>query len=1373
MIMPRYKLKRVFAVLLAVLALVSQMHAGAAAHALEATAELKESEENEEMEYMLPEPEDEDTEEDEEEPDIDSPALRTLYYDYMPVIGTVTVSAAGNTVTVEQTEDGKVRIIPTGDAQETVMMEPPEAPVILFGIPAGTSVRVRYQLDDVQPGLRIRGSDGTEYQSEELILENSIIEEIFTMPDQDAAISFTFREEQDGEEDTETETEAEEDEEEEKAAGAEPGAVEETDEAEDGKDDAVSRPEEQDLAEEEPSVPIRLAAADGAKAASSITIEATADWTDGTRQDWIASGNPEYTSLFINESNWIPAYCANMTKDFSGYATMSLITATAAGKISGMEWVKDDNLRMRAAWILIHGLNTEVRTALYSGDDTVYGKYGVTQLLLWCNAYGYWDNSTKMTAARKNAMNHTGGTMSSSAIGKYWDQVVKAVNTDYNKSLNTAGYRWPDIAIYSKSGQQEMILTGTDRTLKVRVEKTMKNFATTADVDNTLYSVYGTEFTFYPTKDDATNDTNALGKVTVSAKSATGNTPILAKSTTLTFNGAPGTYWYKETKPGKGLKNSVSSPKSVKLKEDTINEVSATDVEIVFTPKTITKLDYTTNQPLPAGYSAIFKVEYWKSKTKNVTASTTDPNATWYFQTDANGVIKLSDPTYLASKPKSSALFTVSDKAYWPLGAYRVTEYSVTKGYQKTDQIWYALVTAKDDNNGANIAWSPSQPTKVTNLPNQEIVITKTSSDTVITDDNPGYSLEGTVIGIYTDESCTSLYKSITLDADGNGTVQNVTPGTYYYREIESGIGYQLDTNIYGPVTVAAGTGAAIELANTPLTGEGTIVKIDPDGETVTGSAPVFRVEYFMVADDADLPEETLARTWYIRGNADTGITNLEDSDLYLDTWTDPESGTEFMSDERYPSAVTGNISLPLGQYRILEVEAPAGYEPHSEPFILKVSNSKTSDNQTVITSMWITEESSELIYRDGLPGPAYLVNMMDNPEISTRAYDFITNDHVGSISSNAEILDEVSFSGLRKDRTYVLKGQLVDADTGDVIQDHGQDVTAEVSFTADAANGTVSVPFSLDSTELAGITAVVYEYLYYDNELIASHEDIGDEEQSIFYPKVRTTAKDKESNTTTALPEETVTVIDTVQYENLMPGKEYVLEGTLMSKATGEPVKIDGQTVISSVSFTPEEDAGSVAVEFTFSGRAVADQYLVVFENLLYQNMEVYVHADINDEEQTIYVDQIKTDLTITKTVTGNMGNKAQEFVFEITAVYKDEPVVGTFDAVDEEGNEKTVTFDSDGRATVVLTHGQSLTIKDLYVGTAYEIEEKNADDYRVTSERSGTLVEGTNQVEFTNDRTGVVPTGIFLWIIPYLILTLISGLTAFALILRESDKL
>ena len=1365
MIMSKHLMRRFFALLLAVLALVSQMHAGSAAFAMEESYDSRESDETEEGEEDLPGQEDKT---EDAEQDTEKPVLHTIYYDYTPVTGTITVTAAAAARTVEQTEDGRIRLTPSESPQETEPVDPPEAPVVLFEVIAGESVRVRYTLDeDVYSELRIRGSDGTEYPAEEYIQQGGVCEEIFTMPDQDIAVSFTVPEEQHKEEDHEIETEEEHEEEEEVPAGEEPAVVEETEEESGAEHEPAEQPE-QNAEMAEPADRIRLAAA-AVKAASSVTVSAPGDWTDGTRQDWISSGNPEYTALFVNESNWIPAYCANMTKDFSGYATMNLITATAAGKISGMEWVKDYNLRMRAAWILIHGLNTEVKTALYSGDDTVYGKYGVTQLLLWCNAYGYWDNSTKMTAARKNAMNHTAGSMSSSAIGKYWDSVVKAVNADYNKSLNTAGYRWPDISIYSKSGQQEMLLTGTDRSLNVRVEKTMKNFPTTADADNSLYSVYGTEFTFYRTKDDATNGTNALGKVTFSAKSASGNTPVVAKSTTLTFNGAPGTYWYKETKPGKGLKNSVSTPKSVKLKEDTTNEVSASDVEIVFTPKTITKLDYTTNKPLPSGYSAIFKVEYWKSKTKNVTASTTDPNATWYFQTDADGVIKLSDPTYLAAKPKSSALYTLNDKAYWPLGAYRVTEYSVTKGYQKTDQIYYALVTAKDDNSGANIAWSPSQPTKVTNMPDQDIVISKSSSNTVITENNSLYSLEGTVIGIFTDEACSGQYGSVTLDEEGRGTLLNVTPGTYYYREIESGTGYLMDTEIHGPITVSTGTDAEIELTNVPASGEGRIIKIDPDGETITGSAPVFCIEYFVESDETKLDDAAAGRIWYIRGNAETGVADLEDADRYLDEWTDPESGTKYMSDERFPSEEAGKVLLPLGIYRIREIEAPAGYEHYSEPFVLKVSSSKAADKQTVISSTWTTEESEELIYRDGLPGPAYLVNTMNNPEISTKAFDFMTNDHVGTVAENAKILDEVSFSGLQKGKVYVIKGKLVDASTGDIIQNNGQEAASEISFTAESSNGTVTVPFSLDTADIAGKTVVVYENLYYGDELIASHEDITDEGQSIHYPKVRTTAKDKESNTTTAKPEESVTIVDTVQYENLVPGKEYVLEGTLMSKATGEPVKSDGDNVTSSVLFTPEEADGTVTVEFTFNGHATADQYLVVFENLLYQNAEVYVHADITDEEQTVYVDQIKTDLTITKAVTGNLGNKAQEFIFKITASYKDNPVVGSFDAVDEEGNKKTVTFDSDGKATVKLTHGQSLIIKDLHVGTEYEIEEKNADDYRVTGERNGTLIDGINQVDFTNDRTGIVPTGIFLRIKPYLVLIMFSGLTAFLLMWRE----
>ena len=73
---------------------------------------------------------------------------------------------------------------------------------------------------------------------------------------------------------------------------------------------------------------------------------------------------------------------------------------------------------------------------------------------------------------------------------------------------------------------------------------------------------------------------------------------------------------------------------------------------------------------------------------------------------------------------------------------------------------------------------------------------------------------------------------------------------------------------------------------------------------------------------------------------------------------------------------------------------------------------------------------------------------------------------------------------------------------------------------------------------------------------LIAEHTDITDEEQTIHFPEIGTKAMDQETNTNVSKADREITLVDTVSYSNLQPGKKYKLMGTLMDKETGEPVK-------------------------------------------------------------------------------------------------------------------------------------------------------------------------------------------------------------------------
>ena len=120
--------------------------------------------------------------------------------------------------------------------------------------------------------------------------------------------------------------------------------------------------------------------------------------------------------------------------------------------------------------------------------------------------------------------------------------------------------------------------------------------------------------------------------------------------------------------------------------------------------------------------------------------------------------------------------------------------------------------------------------------------------------------------------------------------------------------------------------------------------------------------------------------------------------------------------------------------------------------------------------------------------------------------------------------------------------------------------------------------------------------------------------------PELKTTATIDGEKEVTAKGE--ITITDTVEYKHLVPGKEYKIVGTLMDKSTGKPFEIDGKPATSEVTFTPDKPNGKIDVSFTFDASSIkTDTELVVFETLYRDNVEIAVHADINDKGQTVKI--------------------------------------------------------------------------------------------------------------------------------------------------------
>ena len=220
-------------------------------------------------------------------------------------------------------------------------------------------------------------------------------------------------------------------------------------------------------------------------------------------------------------------------------------------------------------------------------------------------------------------------------------------------------------------------------------------------------------------------------------------------------------------------------------------------------------------------------------------------------------------------------------------------------------------------------------------------------------------------------------------------------------------------------------------------------------------------------------------------------------------------------------------------------------------------------------------------------------------------------------------LTDIVAYQHLIPNKEYMLKGVLMDKTTGKELVINGETVTAETPFIPTESNGKTTVEFVFDAKYIKTETdIVVFESLYKDGKELAVHADIEDEGQTVTakIPEIKTTAKVNGKKEITAKGE--ITIDDTVKYTNLTPGKEYKIVGTMMDKSTGKPFEIDGKPVTSEVTFTPEKSNGTVKVTFTFDSSVIKkDTELVVFETLYRDNVEIAVHADIDDEGQTVKI--------------------------------------------------------------------------------------------------------------------------------------------------------
>ena len=365
------------------------------------------------------------------------------------------------------------------------------------------------------------------------------------------------------------------------------------------------------------------------------------------------------------------------------------------------------------------------------------------------------------------------------------------------------------------------------------------------------------------------------------------------------------------------------------------------------------------------------------------------------------------------------------------------------------------------------------------------------------------------------------------------------------------------------------------------------------------------------------------------------------------------------------------------------------------------------------------------------------------NPKIATTALDGIDNDKNVVTDNETVIVDTVEYHNLVPGKEYTLKGSMQVKGEKDgkpvamPLEVGGETVSAETTFTPEAAHGTVNVTFAFDSRDLEdGTQLVVFENLERNGNVLVTHEDIEDINQMVVVtvPGISTSARDGIDGDKDVVVDDATTVIDTVEYKNLVPGKEYTLNGKLYSKSTGKPLMVGDKPVTGQTTFTPEKADGKVDVTFTFDSRDLEDKTdIVVFESLMRSGTELASHADIDDKNQTVTVTHPEIGTTAVDGADGDKNVITDDTTEVIDTVEytglipgKEYTLKGTLHVkvTDEEGNisEKPLEVDgkpvtaettftpekADGKVDVVF-HFNSLTIPHDTEIVAFESLEKN----------------------------------------------------------------
>ena len=440
-------------------------------------------------------------------------------------------------------------------------------------------------------------------------------------------------------------------------------------------------------------------------------------------------------------------------------------------------------------------------------------------------------------------------------------------------------------------------------------------------------------------------------------------------------------------------------------------------------------------------------------------------------------------------------------------------------------------------------------------------------------------------------------------------TFENLPYGKYTIKETNSVTGYVRNTTPQDITIPASGTSnvnVSTTFENQPIRGDVKFVKMDPNN-----NKPMSNVLFSISSIYSD---DNIKETHLVVSNED-GVVDTS-SAFALHTYK--TNGYDPLYDDIYPFGFQGfgswfgldkngnSISprdevgaLPYGTYIIQELRC------NSNLFCTEVMNQKAtitinSHNQVIGLHDWN--------------------NTCTKFSLETTAVDAKDEDKYIEIGEKVTIKDKIDYC-VKPKVDFTIKGVLMDKTTGEQLLINGQPVESEVKINSQTDCGSTEMYFTFDASELGGKEIVVFETLYYGEDIITSHEDIEDESQTVEMVYLRTFASNNLTGEKTLPVDSYAEIKDVVKY-CLKPGVEYTFKGALMNKEKAEVVVFENKPVIQSVTFTPREACGEFETIYKLNTTGLDGANLVILESLYKDDELIIEHIDLNNTDETVTVE-------------------------------------------------------------------------------------------------------------------------------------------------------